>query len=141
MGDLSKPALTVALMDKLESKGTLTKKEKEQLKHLLDRKNRNQGGTMKKYNMGGTMNNYDKGGDVNSANSISNRDAMEMAKEDMIATTGEGLSKTLSANSISNKDKMKAAFVAATSGLGAGAKTISDRDKKFLKNKKNKPKT
>ena len=62
----------------------------------------NRGGTMKNYNMGGTMKNYQDGG----ANSISNRDAMEMAKEDMIATTAEGMMTpvTLGGNSISNRD-------------------------------------
>lgn len=68
----------------------------------------------KKYKDGGTA----------SANTISNKDAMTMALED---------SKTDSDNSVPNKDKMKAAFVAATRGLAAGASnSISKQDEEFL---------
>ena len=83
----------------------------------------------KKYKDGGTA----------SANTISNKDAMEMATEDVMATTGEGLSKALF-----TKDKMKAVFKAATQGLAAGPDhVISSSDEKFLKDadKKKTPKS
>ena len=71
----------------------------------------------KKYKDGGTA----------SANTISNKDAMEMAKEDLIAITGEGLLKT-------QKDKMKAVFKAVTAGIADGPDhVISSIDEKFLK--------
>ena len=65
------------------------------------------------------------------------KDAMEMAKEDTIATAGEGIAKT-----ISNKDKMKAVFNAAKQGLAAGSSnSISNSDKKEAKKPGNNPGT
>ena len=88
------------------------------------RSNRNMGGTMD-YNMGGTMKNYSKGGTP--SKTISDKDAMEMAKEAM----GEG---PISAQKI-------------VAILGEGSRTISEADRtradkiSKLLNKNKKPKS
>ena len=68
---------------------------------------------------------YNRGGQGSKGYGKTNKqDAMTMALED---------SKTDSPNSVPNKDKMKAAFVAATAGLGAGSSnSISKQDEEFL---------
>jgi hypothetical protein len=142
MGDLSKPALTVALMDKLESKGKLTKKEMKQLKSLLDRENRNQGGAMKKYNKGGQgyAAREDESLGMRTGAERTKSQSMRDRRDESYGAFGKRPNQRINrgsgggtpSKSISNKDAMEMAKEAMMTPVTLGSNTISDSDVKFL---------
>ena len=127
MGDLSKAALTSAIMDKLQK--ALTKKDLEIIKYLLKKEKRNEGGTVmkkKKYQRGG----FEQGFRAREDESLGMRTGPERAKlQDMAARRADsyGAWGTRPNQMINRKDGGVAAKMIREL-LGEGSKNVSSKD-------------